>query len=90
MRKLNCPLIGHAFVDRIMYVLAVYCGELVLSSAHHPSHLFPERRPPSYEKYMKSYGKPVHLIIKQRHHFANKGLYSQSYGFSSSHLRVEP
>ena len=22
---------------------------------------------------------------KQRHHFANKGLYSQSYGFSSSH-----
>ena len=23
---------------------------------------------------------------KQRHHFANKGLYSQSYGFSSSHV----
>ena len=25
-------------------------------------------------------------IKKQRHHFANKGLYSQSYGFSSSHI----
>ena len=23
---------------------------------------------------------------KQRHHFANKGLYSQSYGFSSGHV----
>ena len=27
-------------------------------------------------------------IKKQRHHFANKGLYSQSYGFSSSHIWV--
>ena len=25
-------------------------------------------------------------ILKQTHHFANKGLYSQSYGFSSSHV----
>ena len=25
-------------------------------------------------------------IKKQRHHFGNKGLYSQSYGFSSSHV----
>ena len=25
-------------------------------------------------------------IKKQRHHFANKNLYSQSYGFSSSHV----
>ena len=25
-------------------------------------------------------------IKKQRHRFANKGLYSQSYGFSSSHV----
>ena len=25
-------------------------------------------------------------LKKQRHHFANKGLYSQSYGFSSSHV----
>ena len=28
----------------------------------------------------KSYGKPRHCIQKQRHHFVNKGLCSQSYG----------
>ena len=27
-------------------------------------------------------------VFKSRHHFADKGLYSQSYGFSSSHVRV--
>ena len=27
-------------------------------------------------------------IKKQRHHFANKGSYSQSYGFSSSHVQM--
>ena len=27
-------------------------------------------------------------IKKQRHHFANKGLYSQSCGFSNSHIQV--
>ena len=30
--------------------------------------------------------KPIHHIKKQRHQFATKGLYSQSYGFSSSHI----
>ena len=30
--------------------------------------------------------KPGQHIQKQRHHFANKGPYSQSYGFSSSHI----
>ena len=34
----------------------------------------------------KSYDQPRRHIIKQRHYFANKGLYSQSYGFSSSHV----
>ena len=34
----------------------------------------------------KSYGEPRQCIKKQRHHFANKDLYSQSYGFSSSHV----
>ena len=33
----------------------------------------------------KSYDKPRQHIKKQRHHFADKGPYSQSYGFSSSH-----
>ena len=30
--------------------------------------------------------KTRHYIKKQRHHFADKGPYSQSYGFSSSHV----
>ena len=34
----------------------------------------------------KSYGKPRQHIKKQRHYLANKGLYSQSCGFSSSHV----
>jgi len=29
----------------------------------------------------KSYDKPRQHIKKQRHHFTNEGLYSQSYGF---------
>ena len=27
-------------------------------------------------------------VLKKRHHFADKSLYSQSYGFSSSHARM--
>ena len=37
---------------------------------------------------MKSYDKPRQGFKKQRHHFGNKGPYTQSYGFSSSHLWV--
>ena len=33
-----------------------------------------------------SYVKPRQCFKKQRHHFADKGLSSQSYGFSSSHV----
>ena len=36
----------------------------------------------------KSYDKTRQHIKKQRHHFANKGVCSQSYGFSSSHVRM--
>ena len=36
----------------------------------------------------KSYDKPRQCIKKQRHHFANKAPYSQSYGFSSSHVWI--
>ena len=36
----------------------------------------------------KSYDKPRQHIRKQRHHSADKGPYSQSYGFSSSHVRM--
>ena len=34
----------------------------------------------------KSYDKTKECTEKQRHHFANKGPSSQSYGFSSSHV----
>ena len=34
----------------------------------------------------KSYDQPRQHIKKQRHYFANKGPYSQSFGFSSSHV----
>ena len=34
----------------------------------------------------QSYDKPRQCIIKQSHHFADKGLCSQSYGFSSSRI----
>ena len=37
-------------------------------------------------KRKKSYDQPRQHIKKQRHYFANKGLSSQSYGFSSSHV----
>ena len=36
----------------------------------------------------KCYDKPRQHIKKHRHHFANKGSYSQSYGFSNSHVRM--
>ena len=32
--------------------------------------------------------KEAYSFKKQRHHFADKGLYSQSYGVSSSHTEV--
>ena len=34
----------------------------------------------------KSYYKPTQHVKKQRHYFADKGLSSQSYGFSSGHV----
>ena len=34
----------------------------------------------------ESYDRPRQHIKKQRHNFDDKGLYSQSYGFSSSHV----
>ena len=34
----------------------------------------------------ESYDKPRQYMKKQRHHFAHKGLYSQSYDFSSSRV----
>ena len=36
--------------------------------------------------WMESYDQTGQRIKKQRHYFANKGLSSQGYGFSSSHV----
>ena len=39
-----------------------------------------------FAPWKKSYDQPRQHIKKQIHYFANKGLSSQSYGFSSSHV----
>ena len=36
----------------------------------------------------KSYDQPRQHIQKQRYHFTNKAMYSQSYGFSISHVQI--
>ena len=36
----------------------------------------------------RSYDQPRQYTTKQRHHFAHKDLYSQSYDFSSSHVWI--
>ena len=41
-----------------------------------------------FAPWKKSYDQPRQHIKKQRHSFANKGLSSQSYGFSRSHVWV--
>ena len=41
------------------------------------------------DPWKESYDKPRQCIKKQRHYFANKGRYSQSYGFSSSHVQLQ-
>ena len=37
---------------------------------------------------METYDKPKKHIKKQRHHLANKGPFSQNFGFSSSHVQM--
>ena len=41
-----------------------------------------------FAPWKKSYDKPRQRIKKQRHHFADKSAYSQSYDFSSSHVWI--
>ena len=40
-----------------------------------------------FAPWKESYYKPRQCIKKQRHHFADKSAFSQSYGFSSSHVQ---
>ena len=44
-----------------------------------------EKKPAPWKE---SYGKPRQCIKKQRRHLADTGLYGQSYGFSSSYVRM--
>ena len=39
-----------------------------------------------YSLFLVLLDKPRYRIEKQRHHFADKGPYSQNYSFSSSHV----
>ena len=48
----------------------------------------PQRNNNLWQIEKKSYDQPRQHIKKQRHHFADKGPSSQSYGFSSSHVQV--
>ena len=41
-----------------------------------------------HASWKESYDKPGQCIKKQRHHFADKGLYNQSYGLSNSRVRM--
>ena len=42
----------------------------------------------TFAPWKKSYDKLRQHMKEQRHHFAHKGAYSQSYGFSSSHVHI--
>ena len=42
----------------------------------------------TFAPWKNSYVKPRQYFKKQRHHFANKGLYSQSYDLSISHVWI--
>ena len=48
-----------------------------------------ERGARMFAPWKKSYDQPREHLRKQRHYFANKGPYSQSYGFFSSHTECE-
>ena len=41
-----------------------------------------------FAPWKENYDQPRQCIKKQRHHFADNGLYSQSYDFSSSHVEM--
>ena len=43
----------------------------------------------TFSPWKKSYDNPRQHIKKQRHYFSDKGLYSQSYRFSSSHVWMD-
>ena len=59
----------------------IFLGSKITEDSDH-YHEIKRHLPP----WKKSYDQPRQHIKKQSHHFANKCPYSQSYGFSSSHV----
>ena len=57
-----------------------------LGLQNHPRWLLQPRNSNMLAPWKKSYDQHRQHIKKQRHYFANKGLSSQNYGFSSSHV----
>ena len=51
--------------------------------------VWPAHGPPTSQGQINVPPKPRQCIKKQRHHFADKGPFSQSYGFSSSHVWMQ-
>ena len=59
----------------------IFLGSKITADNHHNDEIKWRLLAP----WKKSYDKHRQCIKKQRYHFADKGLYGQSYGFSSSH-----
>ena len=70
--KPNCHLWKARSKSRVSGAKVGYCSCPLLTT------------PPKGCSWKKSYDKPRQCIKRQRHHFADRGPYSQSYGFSSS------
>ena len=58
----------------------IFLGSTITGECSH------ECKTSKLSSWKESYDKPREYIKKQRHHFADKSPYSQSNGFSSSHV----
>ena len=63
-------------------------GDFFWGNPNKDSITFHFRNSKTHAPWKKSYDKPRECIKKQRRNFTNKGQSSQSYGFSSSHVRM--
>ena len=67
-------------------VYIIWLLYFLLKALTHFTHLYKAKKIETLVPWKKSYDKPRQHIKKQRHYCANKGLLSQNYGFSSSHV----
>ena len=85
----SCQIEGEKVNSEQFYFLGLqnHCGWWLQSwnwKTH--THTHTQRKTLAPWKESNDNDKPREYIKKQRHHLADKGLYSQSYGFSSSHV----